>query len=137
MSQNNGKAGANGTAKDNGKVVANTQMATPPKPELSNIVIPIGKTIDEPKKELPIADRFLKLDELHAIRLRWDKLKDTLDKLNKFKLSTDSKADNIILSDGRGNQFSTYNPEVVAKVIELLKEDVTKRLSETEASIIF
>src|SRR5438046_2235505 len=79
----------------------------PPKPEIPKIV-PLPK----PELKTPsLEDRFFKMDILISKREKWEKIKDSLDKLNKFKLSTDGRSDNITLKDGSGNTFSTYNAE--------------------------
>jgi hypothetical protein len=117
----------------NGKpseVVGKIQQTNGKKEELPSIT-PIPKTELRPS----IEDRFLKMDVLFSKREKWEKIKDSLDKLNKFKLSTDGRTDNIIFKDAVGTTFSTYNPDVITKVVDMLKEDLSKKLSEVEQEI--
>ena len=123
----------NGAAKNE---VANTTLpATEKKQELSQLHVS-APVIQEPEKPtLSIDDIFYKMDMLYSLRDKREKLKDSLDKLTKFKLSSDSRTDNIILSDKNGSTFSTFNPEVIGKTIDWLKEDLTKKIEEVEAQI--
>lgn len=130
----------NGKAADT--VIATENKSQPQKPETQKpeTQTPKPEIKPEPRTNTlqlaPLEDRFLKMDELYAHRTKWERLKDTQEKLSKFKLSTDGRADNITLSDGKGCTFSTYNAEVFNKVVEMLKEDVAAKLKATEALII-
>ena len=138
----------NGSAKPNLKVettvsaVNNTKANNEGKPETKLLpvtaVIPIKKEQETESEKFPsLEDRFYKMDTLFSLRERYDKLKETLDKLNKFKLSTDGRNDNIILRDDKSNTFSTSNPEVIAKLVEWLKEDLTKKIKDVDSQIKF
>ena len=132
MSQANGKTASNGTAKNTTPVISLTAPTGEVKPELSNLQV----VAPEPEKpNLSIDDIFFKMDKMYSLRDRREKLKDSLDKLMKFKLSSDSRTDNIILSDKNGSTFTTFNPEVITKTIDWLKEDLTKKIEEVENQI--
>ena len=123
----------NGTVKN--EVANNPAPATERKPELSSLHVSAPDTKEPEKSTLSIDDIFYKMDMLYSLRDKREKLKDSLDKLTKFKLSSDSRTDNIILSDKNGSTFSTFNPEVIAKTIDWLKEDLTKKIEEVENQI--
>jgi hypothetical protein len=123
----------------NGKTVSTVTKIEPPKKEEQKTELPkqeLPSIVPLPKQDFsPIEDRFLKLDVLFSKREKWERIKDSLDKLNKFKLSTDGRSDNITLKDGAGNSFSTYNAEVLSTVVDLLKVDLTKKLADVEQEI--
>ena len=123
----------------NGKQVSTVSELKPqPKEETKpNLKAELPAIIPSKKEEqkASIEDRFLKMDVLFSKREKWEKIKDSLDKLNKFKLSTDGRTDNIIFKDSAGVTFSTYNPDVITKVVDMLKEDLTKKLAEVEGEI--
>ncbi len=131
MSVKNGTA-TNGTAKTPTPVITLPAPGTDTKPELSKLQV---SAPPEPKKETSIADIFFKMDKMYSLRDKREKLKDSLDKLLKFKLSSDSRTDNIILSDKNNSTFTTYNPEVITKTIEWLKEDLTAKIEQVEKEI--
>lgn len=111
-----------------------TQANNEGKPETKVLQLtPPEKTEKAPSLE----DRFYKMDTLFALRERYEKLKETLDKLNKFKLSTEGRSDSIAIRDDKGNTFSTSNPDVVTKMVEWLKEDLTKKIKEVDSQIKF
>lgn len=123
----------NGAAKH--EVAKSTTPATEQKLELSHTHVSAPDNKEPEKPTLSIDDIFYKMDMLYSLRDKREKLKDSLDKLTKFKLSSDSRTDNVILSDKNGSTFSTFNPEVIAKTIDWLKEDLTKKIEEVEKEI--
>ena len=109
----------------------NEVNASIPKAEIPAI-IPL------PRKEpvtSSIEDRFFKMDLLFSHREKWEIIKESLDKVNKFKLTTDGRSDSITFKDGASNSFTTFSPEVLSKVITWLKDDLSKKLSDVEAEI--
>jgi hypothetical protein len=97
-------------------------------------VIPITLAKSEPAKN-SIEDRFYRMDILFSHREKWEKIKESLDKVNKFKLTTDGRSDSISFKDSSGNSFTTYSPDVLSKVIAMLKEDLSAKLQEVENQI--
>lgn len=101
------------------------------KPEVSSVmVLPGGKVLSFPQ-------RLEKLNELNAINERYQSLKVSRDKLSKFKLSSDRNLDKLGIKDGFGNVFETSNTVIVKSCIELIMNDVSMKISETEAQLIF
>ena len=100
-------------------------------------IIPVKKEeVKTPDvKTASIEDRFYKMDMLISYREKWEKIKDSLEKVNKFKLTTDGRSDSITFKDGAGNSFTTFSPEVLGKVINWLKEDLSSKLQAVENEI--
>lgn len=108
------------------------------KPKLEDIITPVIPITLPDQKEPPknsIEDKFYKMDILFSHREKWEKLKESLDKVNKFKLTTDGRSDSITFKDSAGSQFTTFSPDVLSKVITWLKEDLTAKLQEVETQI--
>ncbi len=118
--------------------INNTKPNNNDSQEAKVLALPAPKKVETTEENLPsLEDRFYKMDTLFSLRERYEKLKDTLDKLNKFKLSTDERSDNIILRDDKGNTFSTSNPAVIAKAVDWLKEDLTAKIKNVDSQIKF
>jgi hypothetical protein len=126
MSATNGvKAAANGAA---AKVETTTNLL-PPKTEAT------VKTISPAKELLPLEDRLLRLDELFAIQNKYYKYKQSLEKLNAFKLKKDGETTTLSLEDDNRNSFETSNPEVVEDIINALKATITRKIKEIESKL--
>ena len=128
----NGKTSTPTISNTNGNGVKKEEVKNQPTTANLPVLIPEKKQSAVPS----IEDKFLKMDVLFSHREKYEKLKESLDKLNKFKLSTDGRNDNIILKDANNVTFSTYNPVVIAKVTDWLKEDLTKQIADVAALII-
>ena len=113
---------------NNGKKVETTVLVAP---------LPVKPEQKQDEKITSLEDKFYKLDQLQAHREKWEELKECLNKLNKFNCTYTGRTDNVIFKDANGLTFSTHNPEVVAKTIELLKQDTAQRLAEVEKLISF
>lgn len=94
-------------------------------------------TTPQHKTAVSIDDRFYLLDTLQAKREKYEKTKDCLEKLNKWKHSADGRGDNITLKDASGLTFTTYNAQVVKEFVELLKGNLTAQLLDLDAQITF
>lgn len=98
-------------------------------------VIPITLAVKTEPAKNSIEDRFYRMDILFSHREKWEKIKESLDKVNKFKLTTDGRSDSITFKDSSGNSFTTFSPDVLSKVIAMLKEDLSVKLHEVESQI--
>lgn len=94
-------------------------------------------TTPQQKTAVSIDDRFYLLDTLQAKREKYEKTKDCLEKLNKWKHSADGRGDNITLKDASGLTFTTFNAQVVKEFVELLKGNLTAQLLDLDAQITF
>lgn len=121
-----------------------SEIANPKKEEVNDsapaeklplIVNPKTEDVSKPSTST-LEEKFYKMDVLFSHREKWEKLKESADKLNKFKLATDGRTDHIVLKDAAGVTFSTYSPDVFSKVLNWLKEDLSEKLKEVESQII-
>ena len=130
------KPSQNGTS---AKPVENPNNGKDQKPVATTVKVePLPLKPEQPKEEkkgISLEDRFYKLDQLQSLREKWEEHKDCMDKLNKFKLTYTGRTDNVTFKDANGVTFTTHNPEVVARMIEWLKDDTAKRLQEIEKQI--
>ena len=84
-----------------------------------------------------LEDKFLRISQLNTLQEKWEKIKESITKLNEFDLKTDGRKESISFSDGSGNKFETFNSAVLRKTIDWLKEDLNIKLKEVEAHITF
>ena len=117
----------------NGKAVV---IAT--KPELSNVQI--SAKIDEKVKEkesLTFNQRSEKVKNLFSLLDKHEKLTETRDNLNNFKLSSDGHTGKLSIADNFGSTFSTSNASVMADVLALIKKVVDTQIKDLEEQINF
>lgn len=105
------------------------QHPQPPAPQIPKI-----EAAERPQV-LTIDDRFYRLDVLTSLREKYEKVKDCLEKLNKFKISAEGRGDNITLKDAAGLTFTTFNATAVKQFIEFLTADLTTQLKDLDAQI--
>jgi hypothetical protein len=117
----------------NGKAVV---IAT--KPELSNVQI--SAKIDEKAKEkesLTFNQRSEKVKNLFSLLDKHEKLSETRDNLNNFKLSADGHTGKLSIADNFGSTFTTSNASVMADVLALIKKVVDTQIKDLEEQINF
>lgn len=140
MSQSNGKATVgNKPQANNGNKVSTVAKTEPQKQETSNppkAEPPSITPLPKPDLKAPsIEDKFYKMDTLFSLRDKHEKITESLDKLNRFNLSSDGRSDNITFTDSAKNSFTTHSPEVLKKTIEALKVDCKEKLAAIEKEI--
>ncbi len=84
----------------------------------------------------PIVDRLEQLDMLFSLVEQRAKLNDTLDDLKKFDLSSDNTKDCLILDDGKGHKFTTYQPEVVKEAVALVRKLAQDRMNIIDTKLL-
>lgn len=99
-------------------------------------LLPVKKPIDA-KDQPALEDRILHVQKLSDLVVKHGKLCDTVKKLNSFKLSNDGREDRLTIEDGEGNEFSTSNTTVIAKVLDVIKEETTAKRDEVANLITF
>jgi hypothetical protein len=103
---------------------------TPPKNEDTST--PTNGVQVPAKVEKSINMTLQRIRELNHLADKREKLLDTQERLNKFKLSTDKAQDRLVLTDGWGNTFDTNNTTVIADVLAMLKGSLNALIIETE-----
>ena len=117
----------------NGKAVVNAT-----KPELSNVQVSLK--IDEKAQEKPnltFNQRIEKVKNLYSLLDKHEKLSETRDNLNNFKLSADGHTGKLSIADNFGSTFTTSNASVMADVLALIKKVVETQIKDLEEQISF
>lgn len=87
------------------------------------------------KKTLSIKDIIDKnQNQLKRIE-QLNKLNETHKNLDSFKLGSDKLRDSLSIEDGEGNDFTTHNSEIISKVVEMIKAEITEKVLFVEKEI--
>jgi hypothetical protein len=108
------------------------------KPELSNVQVSLK--IDEKAQEKPnltFNQRIEKVKNLYSLLDKHEKLSETRDNLNNFKLSADGHTGKLSIADNFGSTFTTSNASVMADVLALIKKVVETQIKDLEEQISF
>ena len=79
-------------------------------------------------KALPLEDRLHRLNQLFEMQQKYNRLQNSLQKLNEFELKKDGDRCNIRLQDDNRNEFSTGNPEIILEVTNFLKLKIKEKI---------
>lgn len=128
-----------GNAGGNGK---GTPAKTTPQAEVpsSEPVIPKPEPLPiapEPKREMTITEKILKVENLQLVIEKRQKLVETLNLLERFKITSNDFNCSLRLSDSDGNVFTTAFTPGIKRVIEFLKTAFEMSIAETEENINF
>jgi DNA phosphorothioation-dependent restriction protein DptG len=111
---------------------------TSTKPEHS--IVQVSQKSDEKIQEKPnltFNQRSEKVKNLFSLLDKHEKLSETRDNLNNFKLSADGHTGKLSMADNHGSNFSTSNPSVIADVLALIKKVVDNQIKDLEEQINF
>ncbi len=90
-----------------------------------------------PKKELTLDQKIEKVENLKILIEKREKLEESRKKLSSFVVGSNQFSEKIVLSDDRGNTFTTSNSEVFKKVVSTINETLITKVSEIEKQIEF
>jgi hypothetical protein len=107
-----------------------TKKATPP---VISAPIEPEKT-DEKQPAQTFEERMQRLSQLFELQGKYDKLKQSDDKLKDFTIKGNEGAE-LELEDSEGNVFSTKNAEIVSDVVQFLKMKIAEKRKVLEAQI--
>jgi len=93
--------------------------------------------IHEPKKELTMQEKILKIENLQLVIEKRAKLVQTRSELDRFQISSNDFNCSMRLNDSDGNVFTTSFTPGIKKVIEFLKTAFDSSISEVEGKITF
>jgi len=93
--------------------------------------------IQEPKKELTMQEKILKIENLQLVIEKRAKLVQTRSELDRFQISSNDFNCSMRLNDSDGNVFTTSFTPGIKKVIEFLKTAFDSSISEVEGKITF
>ena len=101
--------------------------------EAEKPVIPVP----EPKKELTMMEKILKIENLQLVIEKRAKLVQTRSELDRFQISSNDFNCTMRLNDSDGNVFTTSFTPGIKKVIEFLKTSFDASITEAENKITF
>ena len=140
VSKNGGNGKAN-TTEENAVVAAGIAVITAKeedKKPLLNIepdkpVIPPA----EPKKEMTMMEKILKVENLQLVIEKRAKLVQTRSELERFQISSNDFNCSMRLNDSDGNVFTTSFTPGIKKVIDFLKGSFDASITDVENKITF
>ena len=91
----------------------------------------------EPKKEMTMLEKILKIENLQLVIEKRAKLVQTRSELDRFQISSNDFNCTMRLNDSDGNVFTTSFTPGIKKVIEFLKTSFDASITETENKITF
>ena len=98
---------------------------------------PVSEVKPEPKKEMTLMERILKVENLQLIVEKRAKLVQTRSELERFQISSNDFNCSMRLNDSDGNVFTTSFTPGVKKVIDFLKSSFDASIEEVENKINF
>ena len=101
--------------------------------EAEKPVIPVP----EPKKEMTMMEKILKIENLQLVIEKRAKLVQTRSELDRFQISSNDFNCTMRLNDSDGNVFTTSFTPGIKKVIEFLKTSFDASITEAENKITF
>lgn len=107
-------------------VIAKHQDATAEEPEFKVLEEPKKKTIFEVMKF--VQNKYTILEKLEV-------LNQTEKSLDSFNLGKDGFRDNLQITDGEGNKFNTSNTQVIERVIEVIKAEISLKREAVELEL--
>ena len=132
LKMSNEKTAVNGKA--NAGVVVPAKVENQ-KPELSNVTVGTNGKVE--KKELTVAEKIEKLQQLNSIKNKHEVIDSSLKKIKSFKLATDKSEDEFFLTNAKGNEFRSSNSQVIGDVVELIISRLEKQKIEVETEFVF
>jgi hypothetical protein len=91
----------------------------------------------EPKKEMTMIEKILKIENLQLVIEKRGKLVQTRSELDRFKTASNDFNCSMRLNDSDGNVFTTSFTPGIKKVVEFMKAAFDASIIETEKDITF
>ena len=91
----------------------------------------------EPKKEMTMMEKILKIENLQLVIEKRAKLVQTRSELDRFQISSNDFNCTMRLNDSDGNVFTTSFTPGIKKVIDFLKTQFDASITEAENKITF
>ena len=104
--------------------------------EKSNLLTSKEETKVIPLSIDRVTERVNKVADLQKLSNQRHTLKETQSNLNAFNLGSDKLRDCLEIEDSDGNTFKTSNSQAIAKVIDVLKSEVSLKIAEVETQIL-
>jgi len=91
----------------------------------------------EPRKEMTITEKILKIENLQLVVEKRAKLVQTRSELDRFQIASNDFNCSMRLNDSDGNVFTTSFTPGIKKVIDFLKTQFDASIAEAESKITF
>ena len=91
----------------------------------------------EPRKEMSIMEKILRIENLQLVVEKRAKLVQTRSELDRFQITSNDFNCSMRLSDSDGNVFTTSFTPGIKKVIDFLKTQFDASIAEAESKITF
>lgn len=109
---------------------------TPTKPAVSPLAVSPTPTVtaknEATEKSQSLDERLHRLNQLFDLQSKYNRLQDSLQKLNEFEIKKDGERSRLSLADDNRNDFSTYNPEIIKEVTDFLKLRIKDKIKAIE-----
>ena len=86
---------------------------------------------------MSIDEKISKIEDLKVIIDKREKLIESRKKLNSFVLGSHHSNESVTLTDGQGHTFTATNTEVLASVIDVIRNIIDDKIRESENLINF
>ena len=123
-------------------VVKTVLNPEPNKPEERKALLKVEpekpvNAVPEPKKEMTLIEKILKVENLQLVVEKRAKLVQTRSELERFQVSSNDFNCSMRLNDSDGNVFTTSFTPGIKKVIDFLKTSFDASIADVEGKIIF
>ena len=90
----------------------------------------------EQAKPLNVVDAMARIYSAKEVLSRLEFLRDTQKSLSEFTLGRSGVKDEVKITDGTGHIFQTTNTDTVKTVLETLRNELDKKIADTEAELM-
>lgn len=116
----------NGLVEKGLSVIASNGVLKSPTEKVEVLEEPKAKTLPEVMKF--VQNKYQVLEKLEIL----DKTEKSLDS---FNLGKDDLRDQLQITDGEGNKFQTFNTQIIGRVVEVLKEEISAKRVNAELEL--
>lgn len=82
-------------------------------------------------------DRLLRLQQLFKLQQDYNKLHESLTKLNQFEIKNDRESSVLKLGDDSRNEFYTGNSSIISEVVDFLKLRIKEKIAAIEPKLVW
>jgi uncharacterized protein YycO len=103
--------------------------------ETTNLV-PVKRFNEEIGKAVSVTDRLENVIQLQMLGRKYEKIKESKTKLDRFLIGSDEANQFLELKDKNGVSFVTSNANVLKQVVDVIKNAVNEQQSQLETEIL-
>lgn len=105
------------------------------KPEDTPVVIQPQQEEKPIRKELSMQEYKTRIEKLHELTIKHNKLSDRLKEVEIFEIKKDESNASVRLWDGNGVSFVSSEPESMKKVLTVIKDSYVSQIEEIENQV--